>query len=185
MAKTWCRGTARLDPGRHGASVYGLWFILLSSQVTTFVSVCRFSFSHFIILFFSISSIPLSRDIPKAHSSGAQLIHKVWALDSIQQGSQSPCFLNKIIDILENHSESLSFSLSLQEKRGIEKKRETQNDSLECQSIYSKSTGSVFSYLRQPSRSDQPTACSCRCCSRLMYSMAFSPYLWWQVRYCW
>ena len=89
-------------------------------------------------LFFSISSIPLSRDIPKAHSSGAQLIHKVWALDSIQQGSQSPCFLNKIIDILENHSESLSFSLSLQEKRGIEKKRETQNDSQESQSIYSK-----------------------------------------------
>ena len=34
----------------------------------------------------------------------------------------SLCFLNKIIDILENHSESLSFSLSLQEKREIEKK---------------------------------------------------------------
>ena len=55
---------------------------------------------------------------------------------------QSPCFLNKIIGILENHSESFSFSLSLQEKRGIEKKRETQNDSLECQYIYSKSPGS-------------------------------------------
>ena len=55
---------------------------------------------------------------------------------------QSLCFLNKIIGILENHSESLSFSLSLQEKRGIEKKRETRNDSLECKYIYSKSPGS-------------------------------------------
>ena len=54
---------------------------------------------------------------------------------------RSPCFLNKINDILENHSESLSFSLSLQEERVIEKKRETQNDSLECQYIYSKSPG--------------------------------------------
>ena len=61
---------------------------------------------------------------------------------NIQSFDQSPCFLNKIIGILENHSESLSFSLSHQEKRGIEKKRETQNDSLECQYIYSKSLGS-------------------------------------------
>jgi hypothetical protein len=50
--------------------------------------------------------------------------------------------LNKIISILENHSGSLSFSLSLHEKREIEKKRETKNDSLECHYIYSKSPGS-------------------------------------------
>ena len=54
----------------------------------------------------------------------------------------SPGFINKMIGILENHSESLSFSLSLQEKRGIEKKRQTLNDSLECQYIYSKSPDS-------------------------------------------
>ena len=54
----------------------------------------------------------------------------------------SPCFLNKIIGMLENHSQSLSFSLSLQEKRGIEKKGEIQNDSLECQYNYSKSPSS-------------------------------------------
>ena len=47
MAKTWCRGTARLDPGRHGAPVYGLWFILLSSQVISmFLSVAFFFFLY-------------------------------------------------------------------------------------------------------------------------------------------
>ena len=60
------------------------------------------------------------------------------------QDLQSLGFLKKCIGILENHSRSLSFSLSLQEKRGIEKKRETQNDSLECQYIYSKSLGSAL-----------------------------------------
>ena len=34
--------------------------------------------------------------------------------------------MNKFIAILENHSEYISFSLSIQEKRGIEKERETQ-----------------------------------------------------------
>ena len=42
----------------------------------------------------------------------------------------NPCFLNEIIVILENHFEPLSFSLSLHEKRGVEEKRETQNDYL-------------------------------------------------------
>ena len=75
----------------------------------------------------------------------------------VSQG-QSPGFLNKCIGILEIHSESLSFFLSLQEKRGIEKKRETQNGSLECQYIYSKSLGSgykqhlMYYIIKKPAR---------------------------------
>ena len=42
-------------------------------------------------------------------------------------------FLNKIIGILENHSESLSFSLSLQEKRG---KKERDSEWLSRMQIY-------------------------------------------------
>jgi hypothetical protein len=47
--------------------------------------------------------------------------------------------------------ETLSFSLS-QEKRGVVKKRETQNDSLECQYIYSKSLGSGVLFLRDATK---------------------------------
>ena len=44
------------------------------------------------------------------------LLHFEW--------DQSPCFLNKIIGIQENQSESLSFSLSLKKKEVFKKKRE-------------------------------------------------------------
>ena len=62
------------------------------------------------------------------------------ALEDILQGAriqplkavliERVAFLNTIIGIIEYHSESLSFSLFLKEKRGMEKKRKTQNDSL-------------------------------------------------------
>ena len=55
---------------------------------------------------------------------------------------QSTGFLNKCIGILENYSESLSFFQSLFFLGGIEKKRRTQNDSLKCQQLFSKSPGS-------------------------------------------
>ena len=72
------------------------------------------------------------------------LIHSQDGTHSIEVKYQSPGFLNKCIGILENHSEFLSFSLHLQQKRGIEKKRETQNGFLECQYIYSKNQDSGF-----------------------------------------
>ena len=56
--------------------------------------------------------------------------------------SQSPGFLNKCIGIPEIYSESLSLFQCLFFLGGIEKKRGTQNGSLECLYIYSKSLGS-------------------------------------------
>ena len=75
-----------------------------------------------------------SPPVIKAGATGhVQLVEDAVGIWSYGDEKVSPGFLNKCIGILENHSKSLSFFQFLFILGGIEKKRGTQNDSIECQ----------------------------------------------------